>query len=254
MIAQVQGLATAAGCQLVATCDLAVASEEAAVRHAGREESACSAPRRWWRLTRAMGRKRAMEMLLTGKPSMRGARLTWGLVNRLCAGRGSGSGNAHARLPDRRGQPVHHCHRQAGLSTRRSISISRKAYAYAKEVMSMNAPAYDAQEGITAFLDKRAACWHGPVVARTYVAHASACRCGLQSTLGMVRNSLQQNGGSDELTVCVRRSRAKAHDSTLKRAPLFMTRRRERVPASVSAPRTRCSTPISALPRSRTPE
>src|SRR5580692_9312557 len=84
VIAQVQGMATAAGCQLVATCDLAVASSEATFATPGVKIGLfCSTP--MVALTRAIGRKRAMEMLLTGDPIDAATALAWGLVNRVVA-------------------------------------------------------------------------------------------------------------------------------------------------------------------------
>ena len=82
VIAQVQGIATAAGCQLVATCDLAVCSSEATFATPGVKNGLfCSTP--MVALTRAVGRKRAMEMLLTGKSIDAASAAAWGLVNRV---------------------------------------------------------------------------------------------------------------------------------------------------------------------------
>jgi len=82
VIAEVQGMATAAGCQLVATCDLAIAAEEAKFATPGvRIGLFCSTP--MVALTRAIGRKRAMEMLLTGAPIDARTAVEWGLVNRV---------------------------------------------------------------------------------------------------------------------------------------------------------------------------
>src|SRR5258708_20870465 len=82
VIAAVQGVATAAGCQLVATCDLAIAAEEAWVATPGVQLGLfCSTP--MVALTRAIGRKRAMEMLLTARPVDARTAAEWGLVNRV---------------------------------------------------------------------------------------------------------------------------------------------------------------------------
>src|SRR4029077_20004769 len=82
VIAEVQGIATAAGCQLVATCDLAIASEKASFATPGvRIGLFCTTP--MVALTRAIGRKRAMEMLLTGQPVDAATAAEWGLVNRV---------------------------------------------------------------------------------------------------------------------------------------------------------------------------
>ena len=83
VIARVQGIATAAGCQLVAACDLAVAAEGARFGAPG-SRSASSARPRWWSW-RVVGRTRAMEMLLTGEPIDARTALGWGLVNRVVA-------------------------------------------------------------------------------------------------------------------------------------------------------------------------
>ena len=82
VIARVHGIATAAGCQLVATCDLAVAAEEARFATPGvRIGLFCSTP--MVPLSRAIGRKRALQMLLTGEPIDAATALDWGLVNRV---------------------------------------------------------------------------------------------------------------------------------------------------------------------------
>src|SRR5206468_5907715 len=82
VIAQVQGVAAAAGCQLVASCDLAIASEQASFATPGvRIGLFCTTP--MVALTRSIGRKRAMEMLLTGQPVDAATAADWGLVNRV---------------------------------------------------------------------------------------------------------------------------------------------------------------------------
>ncbi len=82
VIAQVQGIATAAGCQLVATCDLAIASDQAAFATPGVKIGLfCTTP--MVALSRVVGRKRAMEMLLTGKLVDAATAAEWGLINRV---------------------------------------------------------------------------------------------------------------------------------------------------------------------------
>src|SRR6202043_1551282 len=82
VIAEVRGIATAAGCQLVASCDLAVASEQASFATPGvRIGLFCTTP--MVALTRAIWRKRAMEMLITGHPIDAATAAEWGLVNRI---------------------------------------------------------------------------------------------------------------------------------------------------------------------------
>jgi enoyl-CoA hydratase/carnithine racemase len=159
VIAQVQGMATAAGCQLVATCDLAVASSEATFATPGvRIGLFCSTP--MVALTRAIGRKRAMEMLLTGRVIDAATAADWGLVNRVVppAGLASETRKLAGQIAEASSFTVA-LGKQAYY---KQIDLDQvEAYAYAKEVMSQNAMAEDAQEGITAFLEKRAACWKG---------------------------------------------------------------------------------------------
>jgi enoyl-CoA hydratase/carnithine racemase len=159
VIAQVQGMATAAGCQLVATCDLAVASSEATFATPGvRIGLFCTTP--MVALTRAIGRKRAMEMLLTGRPVDAATAADWGLVNRVvpAAGLASETRKLACQIAEASSFTVA-IGKQAYY---KQIDLDQAcAYAYAKEVMSQNALAEDAQEGISAFLGKRAACWKG---------------------------------------------------------------------------------------------
>jgi enoyl-CoA hydratase/carnithine racemase len=159
VIARVQGLATAAGCQLAATCDLVVASSEAAFATPGVNIGLfCTTP--MVALTRAIGRKRAFEMLVTGKPISAQTAAEWGLVNRVAAPDHVESETAAlaARIAEA-SELVIALGKQAFYT---QIDLDQpKAYAYAKEVMSMNALAADAQEGMTAFLEKRPACWSG---------------------------------------------------------------------------------------------
>jgi enoyl-CoA hydratase/carnithine racemase len=159
VIAQVQGTATAAGCQLVATCDLAVASSDATFATPGVKIGLfCTTP--MVALTRAIGRKRAMEMLLTGRAIDAATAADWGLVNRVVppACLAGETRKLASQIADASSFTV-------GLGKQayyRQIDMDQAgAYAYAKEVMSENAMAEDAQEGISAFLGKRAACWKG---------------------------------------------------------------------------------------------
>jgi enoyl-CoA hydratase/carnithine racemase len=159
VIAEVQGLATAAGCQLVASCDLAVASEQAAFATPGvRIGLFCSTP--MVSLTRAIGRKRAMEMLLTGRTIDARTAAEWGLVNRVTAPAElqAATRELACRIAEASGFTVG-IGKQAFYA---QIDLDQpKAYAYTREVMTMNALAADAQEGISAFLEKRAPCWVG---------------------------------------------------------------------------------------------
>jgi enoyl-CoA hydratase/carnithine racemase len=159
VIAQVQGIATAAGCQLVATCDLAIASEQAQFATPGVKIGLfCTTP--MVALSRAVGRKRAMEMLLTGKLVDAATAAEWGLVNRVVPADQleSETRRLACQIAEASGFTV-------GLGKQAyytQIDLDQpKAYAYAKEVMTMNSLAHDAQEGISAFLEKRVACWTG---------------------------------------------------------------------------------------------
>ena len=159
VIAEVQGIATAAGCQLVATCDLAVAAEDAWFATPGvRIGLFCTTP--MVALSRAIGRKRALQMLLTGDRIDARTAAEWGLVNSVVpAGQlRDETRKLAARIAE--ASPVTLAiGKQAFYS---QIDLDQpKAYAYAKEIMSMNSMAVDAHEGISAFLEKRAACWTG---------------------------------------------------------------------------------------------
>jgi enoyl-CoA hydratase/carnithine racemase len=159
VIAQVQGVATAAGCQLVATCDLAVASDQASFATPGVKIGLfCTTP--MVALSRAVGRKRALQMLLTGDPIDAITAAEWGLINRVVA---------DADLA----QTTRQLATKIASASNLTVALGKqafyaqidmdqpKAYAYAKEIMSMNSLAADAQEGISAFLGKRQACWAG---------------------------------------------------------------------------------------------
>jgi enoyl-CoA hydratase/carnithine racemase len=159
VIAQVHGVATAAGCQLAATCDLVVASEDARFATPGVAIGLfCTTP--MVALTRAVGRKRAMEMLLTGAAIDARTAAEWGLVNRVVpAGELAAATRALAESIAAASPLTVAIGKQAFYA---QIDLDQpKAYAYAQEVMSMNALAADAQEGMCAFVEKRAARWRG---------------------------------------------------------------------------------------------
>ena len=159
VIAEVQGIATAAGCQLVATCDLAIASEAAAFATPGvRIGLFCTTP--MVALSRTVGRKRALEMLLTGELIDAKTAADWGLVNKVVAADQLRAETLKlaSRITDASGSVVA-LGKQAYY---RQIDLDQvKAYSYAKDVMTANAVAHDAQEGITAFLEKRTPGWTG---------------------------------------------------------------------------------------------
>ena len=159
VIARVQGIATAAGCQLVATCDLALAAEEARFATPGVDIGLfCSTP--MVALSRAVPRKHAMEMLLTGEMVGAERAAAIGLVNRVVpAAELDGATLALARqiagkspLTVKIGKEAFY--RQAEMEL-------AAAYAYASEVMTQNMLARDAAEGIDAFIEKRAPVWQG---------------------------------------------------------------------------------------------
>src|SRR6516225_6539725 len=158
VVAEVHGVATAAGCQLVATCDLAVAAEEARFATPGVNIGLfCSTP--MVALSRAVGRKAAMEMLLTGELIDAAAARSLGLVNRV--------------VPrDELRAAVDALVRQIAGKSAFTVKIGKEAfyrqaeldlagaYRYAAEVMTTNMLARDAEEGIDAFLEKRPPVWH----------------------------------------------------------------------------------------------
>ncbi|MGE5201705.1 MAG: enoyl-CoA hydratase [Acidobacteriota bacterium] len=157
VIARVHGIATAAGCQLVASCDLAIAAEDARFATPGINIGLfCSTP--MVALSRAVGRKAAMEMLLTGDLVDAARARALGLVNRVVPA---------SRLD----QEVSELARQIAGKSALTVAIGKEAfyrqaelglaeaYAYASEVMTRNMLARDAEEGIDAFLEKRSARW-----------------------------------------------------------------------------------------------
>ena len=159
VIAEVAGAATAAGCQLVATCDLAVASDTAWFATPGVKIGLfCTTP--MVALTRAVGRKRAMQMLLTGTPVNAQTAADWGLINSVTKPEELSSKTRELALNIAAASDFTVCLGKQAFYAQIELD-QPKAYAYAKEVMSMNAFAEDAQEGIEAFLEKRDACWKG---------------------------------------------------------------------------------------------
>ena len=152
-------VATAAGCQLVAACDLAVASTEATFATPGvRIGLFCSTP--MVPISRSVGRKRAMEMLLTGEPIDAATAAEWGLVNRVVS-------------PDKLREATEELAAQITRYSDDTIAIGKQAfyrqldcgepeaYELTRQVMAANAATDDAQEGIDAFLAKRSPSWSG---------------------------------------------------------------------------------------------
>jgi enoyl-CoA hydratase/carnithine racemase len=159
VIARVHGIATAAGCQLVASCDLAVAAQSARFATPGVNIGLfCSTP--MVALSRAVGRKPAMEMLLTGDLIDANRARELGLVNRVApdaeldAAVAALAGQIVAKSPLTLAIGKEAFYRQAEMTL-------DDAYAYASEVMTRNMLARDAAEGIDAFLAKRTPNWTG---------------------------------------------------------------------------------------------
>ena len=159
VIARVHGIATAAGCQLVSMCDLAVASDTATFAMPGINVGVfCSTPAVG--VARNVGRKRAMEMLLTGEPIDAPTALAWGLVNRVVPAAGLDAEIARfteillARSPAvvRLGKAAFY---------RQLERPFEAAYETAGETMAKNLLLEDAAEGIDAFLSRRPALWRG---------------------------------------------------------------------------------------------
>lgn len=159
VIAKVHGIATAAGCQLVAACDLAVAAEGTRFATPGVKIGLfCSTP--MVPVSRAVGRKRAMQMLLTGEPIDARTALDWGLVNRVVP-------------PDELEPAVLDLVDAIARSSAYTVATGKRAfysqidraerdaYEHCQVVMAENAGADDAQEGMTAFLQKRDPVWRG---------------------------------------------------------------------------------------------
>jgi enoyl-CoA hydratase/carnithine racemase len=159
VIASVQGIATAAGCQLVAACDLAVCSSSAKFATPGVKIGLfCSTP--MVEVSRAVGRKRALEMLLTGAAIDAQTAADWGLVNRVVDSDDLVESTNNLAKGIAAASPL--TVRTGKRSYYEQIDLDLPgAYAHCQEVMSQNAIAEDAQEGMCAFLDKRQPVWRG---------------------------------------------------------------------------------------------
>jgi enoyl-CoA hydratase/carnithine racemase len=157
VIAAVQGVATAAGCQLVASCDLAVASEAASFATPGVDIGLfCSTP--MVALSRNVPRKQAMEMLLTGEPVPAATARDIGLVNRVVAA--GTERDAAIALAQKVALKSAYTVKLGKTAFYRQAEMSlADAYRYAAEVMTENMMAGDAEEGIGAFIDKREPKW-----------------------------------------------------------------------------------------------
>jgi enoyl-CoA hydratase/carnithine racemase len=157
VVAAVQGIATAAGCQLVASCDLAVASEAASFATPGVDIGLfCSTP--MVALSRNVPRKQAMEMLLTGEPVPATTARDIGLVNRVVAA--GTERDAAIALAQKVALKSAYTIKLGKAAFYRQAEMSlADAYRYAAEVMTENMMARDAEEGIGAFIEKREPKW-----------------------------------------------------------------------------------------------
>lgn len=153
VVARVHALATAAGCQIVASCDLAVAAETASFATPGGKGGwFCTTP--GVAVSRAVGRKRALELLLTGEPIDARTAADWGLVNRVVPGeRLAEETESLARAASRGSTVSKGIGKQAFYA---QIDMDqRHAYAYASEVMAMTALSEDGREAFRSFIEKR---------------------------------------------------------------------------------------------------
>lgn len=153
VVARVHGLATAAGCQLVATCDLAVASTEAAFAlPGGRGGWFCHTP--LVAVARNVGRKRAAEMAMTGDPIDAATAEAWGLVNRVVPPAELDAATLELLGRATRGSALSKGIGKQTFHAQVDLPLER-AYDLAVEVMAGTSQTHDAQEGMRAFLDKR---------------------------------------------------------------------------------------------------
>ena len=159
VIAQVQGMATAAGCQLVATCDLAVAAAGARFATPGvRIGLFCHTPQ--VPLSRAVGRKKALEMLFTGRAISAEEAERHGLINKVVPLERLAGETLNLAKEIIQASPFTLALGKQSFYAQIERE-EKQAYDYAKEVMALNAMAEDAREGISAFLEKRNPVWKG---------------------------------------------------------------------------------------------
>lgn len=159
VIARVHGMATAAGCQLVASCDLAVAAESATFAVSGINVGLfCSTPA--VALSRNVAPKQAFDMLVTGRFISATEALSYGLVNRLARDDELDTAVASLTSAICSKSPVAIRTGKSMFARQRSMGL-QDAYAYASQVMACNMMADDAAEGIDAFIEKRKPEWRG---------------------------------------------------------------------------------------------
>lgn len=153
VVARVQGLATGAGCQLVATADLAVAAAEARfATPGGRGGWFCTTP--MVAVSRAVGRKRALEMLLTGDEIDAATAAAWGLVNRVVPADALVAETEKLARAASRGSTYSKAVGKQSFYAQIDLDQAH-AYAYASEVMTMMALGPDGREAMAAFVEKR---------------------------------------------------------------------------------------------------
>jgi enoyl-CoA hydratase/carnithine racemase len=159
VIAQVHGVATAAGCQLVASCDLAVAADDARFATPGVNIGLfCSTP--MVALSRNVGRKAAMRMLLTGDLIDADTAIRFGLINEVAPAAELGSRTAVLAAKIAAKSPLTLAIGKEAFYRQAELPVA-DAYAYAAEVMVTNLAKRDAREGIDAFIEKRSPVWCG---------------------------------------------------------------------------------------------
>jgi enoyl-CoA hydratase/carnithine racemase len=157
VVARVQGLATAAGCQLVAACDLAVASTDAAFAIPGGKGGwFCHTP--LVAVARNVGRKRAAELAFTGDTIDAGTALEWGLVNRVVDPESLDDATVGLLERATRGSALSKAMGKRGFYAQVDLDQA-KAYAYAIELMAAASQTADAREGMASFLEKRHPEW-----------------------------------------------------------------------------------------------
>ncbi len=159
VIAQVHGVATAAGCQLVAACDLAVAEEGTLFGTPGVKIGLfCTTP--GVPLVRAIGRKRALEMLFTGRMISAQEAEQYGLVNKVVSADQLAVETKALAEKIAEASPLTLSMGKEAFYTQVNLADSH-AYDYAKRVIVTNLFAEDAKEGLSAFLEKRKRTWKG---------------------------------------------------------------------------------------------
>jgi enoyl-CoA hydratase/carnithine racemase len=158
VIAQVHGVATAAGCQLVASCDLAVPRTPHGLRLGVNIGLFCSTP--MVALSRNVGRKAAMQMLLTGELIDAVSAIRFGLINDVAPAAELGTRTAALAEKIAAKSPLTLAIGKEAFYRQAELPLA-EAYAFAAEVMVTNLSRRDAQEGIGAFIDKRSPVWCG---------------------------------------------------------------------------------------------